>query len=149
MRLCGVRGNLWIDVRCSNVAEKKPVKENLKYLRVKNSCGITTKAIRAKMRGILKALKLAKDRLQPLFYISMMIIFKDVFTLSFSSLDLWSGVHITVSKSRHCSMWAVTALPCAKRGSPTCSVSWEHDSKAETSEFPARSPIIRSKIQWG
>lgn len=57
------------------------------------------------MKGIVKALKLTKDRLQFPFDVRIVIRFKDIFPLSFNSLDLWrSGVQITTSESRHCAV---------------------------------------------
>lgn len=81
-----MRWGLWTDVRCNTVAEQMPV-ENIKKIRVKNSPGITTTAFRVRMRGIVKALKLATNRSQLPFDVKMVIRFKDIFPLSFNSLD--------------------------------------------------------------
>lgn len=80
--------SLWIDVRCNTVAEQMPVKK-IKKFRVKNSPGITTMAFRVRMRSIVKALKLTRDRSQLPFDVRVVIRFKDIFPLSFNSLDLW------------------------------------------------------------
>lgn len=45
-------------------------------------------AFRVRMRSVVKALKLSRDRSQLPFDVRMVIRFKDIFPLSFNSLDL-------------------------------------------------------------
>lgn len=113
--------------------------------RSENCPGITTVAFNIMMKGIVKALKLTKDRLQFPFDVRIVIRFKDIFPLSFNSLDLWrSGVQITASESRHCAVWAVPALASAKRESHLCSVSWDPN----PCDIPSTTLTVSNKSSW-